>query len=313
MINKNSLFYATFTLLDNCLPRSLAIIPYRYCYHQLMQSAQVLPGECEVWVRNSVKQGNYVFGLSDLDLSLCSYASSRQDFVPVLRMLRDQKILFPFLGETNFYHPAWMMELKASANYYEIRRDPILFEKIRPIQNDIDGIVFLLRMLFADRTNLIGRPQIRSRKWLKHFEDLQLAPPLKINFDNICVSIAELAERPEVFEALQMLRGELKEPEMFFMPKKKFWKYLYPHKYLWFETDEVDDPAEILGSKLADICLRQIDWEVWGLMTQLPYIDDLNLGFKIHLERLGKVADSIGDKNGINQRIHLLLSHASEF
>lgn len=313
MINKNNLFYATFTLLDQCLPRKVARLPYDFAYQQLREASHHSPHSVKVWTRNSVKQGNFVFGLSDLDISLLSSAETAKEFDPILRLLSHQKTLFPFLGETNFYHPEWCQLLKASANFFELSRDPDLFQMLAPSKDPVDDVVFLLRMLFSDRENLITRPDIRRRKWMKHFLDVGVVPPGDITFDSICTTIGAIAAEPRIASSLQMLREDLSEPGVYFMPKKHFWKYLYPHKHLWFETSEVDEPGEIRGTKLAKICLRQIDWEIWGLMTQLPYIPDLNMGFKVHLERLGKVASALGDESGINSRISYLLERSALF
>jgi hypothetical protein len=310
MINKNKLYYSFFSLLDGYLSKRVALLPYQFAFKYLRESILVNQLSADVWVRNSVRQGNFVFGLSDLDISIYYVHCSPQELDQIRRILSLSKKIFPFLGEANFYNASLASQLIESANYYESQRDPELLLRLPKVEpSKVDGIVFLLRMLYSDRENLFHRPWMRKSKWLKHLASVGESSSELVDFEFIITLICRLINLPEVYEDLCFLKEDLSEPEIFFKLKPKYWKYLYPHRHLWFGTSTADDPSEVSGTILGEICIRQIDWEIWGLMTQLPVLKNKDEGLKIHLERLVKVANLIRGDSGIKERVdHLLKS-----
>ena len=286
-------------------------MPYDYAFNYLKEAILFNGLPVELWVRNSVRQGNYRFGLSDLDLTVYSDAMNETQFKKLKHLLTEAKKLFPFLGETNVYISPLAENLIQSANIHEIGRDPELLSRMPKVKDHpVDKTVFLLRMLYSDKTNLLQRPELRKSKWIMHLQGTDFEEHHGFGFDSVVSYLNSIIGVHGVDEALQYLKGDVSEPSVFLDEKPKLWKYLFPHKHLWFETAVPDSPEEVRGTILADICLRQIDWEVWGLMTQLPFIPDRQLGFKVHLNRLARVASEIDPDSKVASRINYLIQHS---
>lgn len=323
-MNKNlrdHLFY----FADQILPRRLALLPYSMALSSVKENASSnLPG-CEVWERNSIKRGNYVFGLSDLDLTFYANINySREELSQFFSNLNRIKTLYPFIGEVNFYFSSLAQQLIGSVNFYELNRDPVLKKKIIVSNFDyrIDGLVFILRMLYSDKFKLSESPYLRHKKWSAHLSDvfgtsLQSTHTLNFKFvQDYLLRGMELETKflPE-FESVMTILADpnFDEATVFDRKMPEIWKYLFPHRYIWFAGKGTEDFQAIKNTLLGDICLRQIDWEVWGLMTQLPFLQDNKYGFRIHLERLQIVAQNLDDSDDVSKRISVLLDFGERF
>jgi hypothetical protein len=69
LFGPQSLRQYIFFLADAFIPRSVARIPYQLCLEAISLSS---PLKISYWCRNSINEGNFVFGLSDLDITAVS-------------------------------------------------------------------------------------------------------------------------------------------------------------------------------------------------------------------------------------------------
>jgi hypothetical protein len=155
---RDSLFY----FVDKILPRKVAVIPYLSALKDFQLNSLNRWIDVSIWCRNSIYRGNYVFGLSDLDLTIYFEKDfHHQTLQEILRYQKHLKKVYPFLGELNLYVDSLSRELKGAVNYFEFHRDPILVKRIGQLESfdlKTDGAVFLLRMLYADRKKLRASP-----------------------------------------------------------------------------------------------------------------------------------------------------------
>lgn len=124
------------------------------------------------WTRNGMRTGNVQLLVSDIDLTIDCRTVSREDALAVLRKYRSLRRFVPVLGEANWLFSDSISFLAKYGNPLEIARDPELETLLRPsglrAPTDSARAVFLLRMLVADRRNLMKRPAARSGKWVRH-------------------------------------------------------------------------------------------------------------------------------------------------
>jgi hypothetical protein len=308
-----------FFFLDKILPRPLAVYPYRealgFLHLRFLQTG--LP--VEVWHRNSIYRGNYVFGLSDLDVTVyfASTNITSKDLQAVKSILLEAKRIYPFLGECNFYVEGLAMEFIASANYFEISRDKLLTKelKISSTANSVDRIVFILRMFYSDRVKLSKYPYLRQRKWSAHLEDvfsytsgnnnITAQTVIQLLMNEMNLTKESQLEVEHVFK--ELLNNDFKDEEVYGRKMSEMWKYIFPHRHAWSEDPSPEEIEKIKETILGPICLRQIDWEVWGLLGQLPFLSNKETWFRIHLTRLQKVVTVLDESSDINARIEKLL------
>lgn len=317
MIKKNILLTKVFKVIDPFLPRSIAVWPYQESYYYLLSEFQNKQIKSDIWIRNSVRLGNFIFGVSDLDLTVYSaHKITNKEIFKIKTILKEAKNIYPFIGECNFYNVELSSRLLSSANPYELKRDPELIKKIdKELDfNNLEKTIFLLRMLYADHQNLIRDPMSRLRKWNQHFQMLDLPVKESISFNIIIEiiidSINDKTNSIDIRNALNFLKTPfVDEDKIYHATTPPLWKFLFPHKHLWFEREIEDFPEEKENTVLGNICLRQIDWEIWGLMTQLPEIKDKEFGLKLHLNRLSRVASRLNPKSDIPEKIQILLNN----
>ena len=313
---RDSFFYG----VDKLLPMWMRRLPYLAA---LKNTQLDLHGQygISVWARNTFKSGDFVFGVSDLDLTVV-IESKCELKTEWLEILHRNKKRYPFIGEINFYFLEKTPVYLSSLNSYEGMRDPELMQLIpgRVKFDRIDKIVFLLRMLFSDREKLLSFPELRQKKWKSHFSLLGMSSSGIENFDTISEKIIQLLhDEPEIrnhiLSVLDFMKtNTLTDKSIFSSELPLTWKFLFPHKYLWFlSKSEREEVPESMSSFLIQICLRQIDWEIWGLMSQLPYSKGLSYNLNIHMRRLRRVVELIDPKNKSIQRIDYFLQDLIKF
>lgn len=310
-----------FLTLDRLLPRSLAGMPYEYALESIRESIfHELDADC--WCRNSYNSGNFVFGLSDLDITIYFSRTKleRSEVRRLKSLLETKKRIFPFLGEANIYLESIAEEFSSSFNYFERQRDPFLNSILTPADSTtrhLDKIVFLLRMLHSDRVKLRVAPQLRVKKWNKHFSDIfDIREGERIiDFDEVVQKIMSLlpgdgTSFPFVLDALNLLKDPgYDDVKIYHRHTPEFWKFLFPNRYLWFEREDAYNGFDaFISSGLAPITLRQIDWEVWGLMSQYPLLPEYHGCFSVHLERLKRLALILEPAGNVGARIEKLLN-----
>ena len=153
-------------------PYSLALQLIRW------QAARSIEPRPEIWARNSFLTSAFVPFKSDLDLTVWFEtepdAEARRKMA---RILRRAKRIFPALGECNSYIGGMAAALEPWANRFELQRDPQFSRRLaapkdvgaRPVSENAERTVFLLRMLEIDFHNLVTAPERREAKWRKHF------------------------------------------------------------------------------------------------------------------------------------------------
>ncbi len=152
------------------LPRAVALIPYQ-CALVVLRLFIGLGMKASVWNRNSTRSGSFLFGVSDLDLTVVGKSSINFEFLKSSLIVL--KRVFIFLGETNLYHYSQLELVLPRMNVYELKRDPEL-EKLNRYpkqETKVEKFVFTQRMLFADVLTLGTDPGLRQLKW-KHLFDL---------------------------------------------------------------------------------------------------------------------------------------------
>ncbi len=302
-----------FYSIDNYLPRKLAAWPYQLALTNIQIQAMGLTG-IKVWARNSYKKGNFTFGVSDLDLTiLIMPEAGSADVSRIISTLKSQKIIYPFLGEANFYYFEKLNIFKSSLNLYEKSRDPELAGYLQTAEKkniNVEKAVFLLRILYSDRVRIINRPGMRQKKWQEHFNLLQLPSSQKILFPDVLKVLSDLLsmDLQLLKETLAPLcRKSLTEQEVFAANMPRYWRFLYPNKHLWFHFGPEDELEKLRGTTLGQVCLKQIEWEVWGIMSQIPLLKKDKEAVRRHLKRLVEVSNQLSDNSEIPIQVEELL------
>lgn len=318
MILKKFRYYSLFWL-DSLLPRFVAAIPYKIAFIILQKRLKHL-ADVNIWYRNSFKKGNYVFGISDLDITiLMSQKNYRESSSEILHILSSHKKIFPFLGESNFYFYELINLESACLNDFESKRDPILLFMIASKfenENQVEKIVFLLRALSSDKEKLTNFPLIRQSKWKAHLKDLGIEIPKQVTKDFIIDTIIDLfdlpkEQHPELRKIMAISSStEIKDHDIYHIQLPYLWKYIFPHKFIWEETHLNDDFSLIKNTIIEKICLRQLNWENWGIMSQLPFLRKNN-DIIAHLNRQSKLALALGDKLTY-ERFKIVISFAEK-
>jgi len=278
-----------FSALDSMLPRALALIPYQSALLLLKLIFEFGLG-VRVWNRNSTRSGGFIFGISDLDITLVHDGRVSIDFIRFV--LTTLKKIIPFLGEANLYQADHLAKILPRMNCFELMRDPELQSRflVKKDFNLGEKFVFIQRMLFSDAYSLKEHPLYRQLKWRNHFKlinydfkggviDFQIVvnilKELSQNTPRICRSIDNWCEN--VFkDDLDIYRTDLGEGFGIFAP----------HCKLWFNSSEDVSYLKTLTKIELEIFLAQIDWEVCGIYSQ-----KFNLSkeqYRQHLEMLLK-------------------------
>jgi hypothetical protein len=277
-----------FTFADWLMPLWLKLIPYKIGFIICKNLFLYTFKNSKLWVRNSVQRKTLVFGLSDLDLTfLTDYPIDRNQFSQANKKV---KFLVPFLGEINFYQNNHFEFIAKTINSFELERDHHLqsFITHTPQSDEVEKVVFLLRMLRSDKALLRGENHYRQNKWRDHFRMLNLSsPPGMITAEIIIKEISHFfSNKDEIFKTLgTWLSSAPWRDDLYHDHFGEHWKFLNPHLYLWFEKN--DEQLALNVSELEkNILKRQIDWELFGLYSQRLWLDMNSVNR--HVERLEK-------------------------
>lgn len=296
-----------FSSVDTLLPRWVALIPYELALRVCQISLGTKGEKAEVWKRNSTILGSFVFGLSDLDLTILT--SNELSFEKLGQKLRSLKKPILFLGEANYYCKKDLSWIGKYINLFELKRDPLLMRMMDSgkKENDIEALVFILRMLDSDFMTLKEMPHIRQKKWSQHFLSVSANVLSPITLQQVIDYLRKGFKSEGLGEALNSWVGLMDKNtfEPFKDSHHSFFKVLFPHKHLWFH-DGKDEKAFLNGLNEFEksFLLSQIDWEIWGIYTQRFWLKAENS--LIHLGRLLKVREVIRpleDTKEISQRL----------
>lgn len=315
---QNTFFYT----IDLFLPRFIAVIPYNIALRSLILKMAVF-NNVQVWDRNSIRRGNFIFGVSDLDITILITGKMYTDEAnEINRILKEHKMFFPFLGETNFYLDDLSGKLAPSLNYYERLRDPILSNKLINIDYDdlnVEKATFLLRMIYADRVKLGKMTFLRQKKWKGHFSDLGFNIPDKVSIENVLENLLELLKLNATLEKKLMevirfvLTTDLNEQNIYHIELPELWKFIFPHKHIWFDYDRVENFDIIKGTLLEKVCLRQLEWEIWGLMSQVPFLPSIEENLVKHLKRQARAALALDHQSPVDAMVIQLNEALEDF
>ncbi len=285
--------------MDQILPRGLALFPYSTGLLFLRILLKLLFGPAtKVWDRNSVRARTFIFGVSDLDITVLS---DRELPAPELcKALKISKRFLPFLGEANVYLATDLKVLVPRMNSFELRRDPVLesVTKVARREDRIEKLIFLQRMFFSDALTLAEGPLLRQKKWRHHLELTGIeVPEGQLTTETVIQALGSLLpSRPGLSGSLRRWMKEFRSPEfdVYHAEMGEGFRILAPHLYLWFHHDREARDRELLESLLSEeraLIERQIDWEIWGLYCQRSWLRATQV--LEHLERLTKVRAAI--------------------
>jgi hypothetical protein len=235
-----------------------------------------------LWTRNSYHFKCHIPGLSDIDISVLS-KETPEGFLLYRNVL---KLVFPWIGEVNWYPEMIAQDMCSLANKVEMSRDPVLtglYLKEGAQASDAEKFVFLLRMIDYDLACLRSNPAARVRKWAYHWSLLKPNSSAEekrkfchvLSLDNIIEFALEFvpAGKKELVHARLM--------DIFFDSGRCDW--LMPHKYLNLYDFDVSACETIYP----EVTQAQIDWEFWGVCTQAYWLPKSS--FQDHLEKLDRL------------------------
>jgi len=315
------LLQKSFSFIGKGLPLGVQKAIYLLPFYILKRSIKD-----EVWYRHSVYFGDIEFAYSDLDLSVLLTESHSEDIQKKIRRL---KFFFPFIGEVSYFDRNYLFQIEPYANSVELKRDPALKEKMNKEDKDIDlaeEIVFILNWLSHDshkmRENFRGRKK-KIRRFLKILDieerDVQGITELinlliEEKFQHSDLNSVEVRKFLTQFSFYDFTRRSADNE--FYYDCEEFHRYLFcffPQRWIgaalhYGEFDQCEKFLSDLSPFEKEIFLKQINWEIWGLMGQWRKGDDL-INLLIHCENLKKLLvplgqDSTTQQVGLDQLIH---------
>ena len=233
-----------------------------------------------IWARNSYESGDLVPGLSDIDLTVISTEGEPPPYS--LEVLGVFKKIFIILGEVNSYNPESLEIIKDIYNYYEIQRDPKLMSyfNLSKKPNEVDSTIYLMRTYESDKHNIENRIKFRKRKWLRVFQLLEI--------ENEELSMSSL------YTQLQKRIGErILNNQMLYSP----------HTWLECNFQKLNDTQvkEIFSSLTETeslIIIGQIRWEVFGILTQLPFLKNRK-DMRYHFDNLKTILSYLSSSDAV--------------
>lgn len=268
------------------------------------------------WCKNSVALDDFIFGTSDLDISiLMDDENAYQSVKGLLSYLEFLKGLFPFVGEISIYLKPDLLWLKPLINPFELRRDPELLKylSLDGSQKEL-GIsekrVFAIHWLMSDHkkmnqnfshrkpkvkrfSGLIGWHKLAECSDYQEFIDVFLKYLFKDKeegqrFIDLWQRLSEFLNNKD-HQGLLAFYQEYKEREFFMTYFPTIWLGisvelgLISEELLLIEKAAKEDKEVLEG---------MLSWEAWGLYTQhLFHMESVDL--TIHLGHLKKVAEAI--------------------
>jgi len=293
---KNSLFQSVCLGLDTVIPRRITKTLYypSFLIFQILCKFHFSKNLKHTYLRNSFFLNYCVFGLSDYDFGIVlKTRASVKDWNCFYQNFKRLKFIFPFWGEINLYCEDEIDDLVAFINPIELKRDPYLSNKFKLEASPEEKFVFLSRSLSTNFPNWKFEQKKRF-KFSTYFDLCQMKYSSKTDVKEMLESnLYELLQTPIQKNYIHFIipfQNLLKNsPDILWEPSSSEVKVLFPQHYLWFEREEGNE--EFLGSLSESdkrVLVGQLNWEIWGLMTQL-YTFEGKDSFVIHLNRIKKV------------------------
>ena len=233
------------------------------------------------WARNSYYFDNIVPGLSDIDFTiLLNSERSRREIQLFLKLYSLFKRFIPILGEINIYEQKDLSSAATWINWYELKRDPMLFNLVEALSpKNGDKFVYLLRLLESDAFNLISRPSQRHKKWQRHFQEVELCCPNEITLLNTisailpCSPITQKHNETKSFLSYYLSHNQSETYQNLHCDEKeRLFIIMYPHRWLVAANGERSLVSTLRRLRFTEeeleIICAQLKWEVNGLYTQ---------------------------------------------
>lgn len=288
-----------FRQIDSVLPRPVALIPYQ-CALWALKAFIGIGMNARVWNRNSTRNGAFIFGVSDLDVTVVAKSSISFEFLR--QALATLKRVFIFLGETNLYHYSHLSIVLPRMNTFELKRDPDLqtFYPAVKTPTVVEKFVFTQRMLFADIFTLAADSSLRQSKWKNHFDLIEYDHHGKnIDLRFVTDALKDMCHHnPRISQALEIWLQHVFKPgfDPYHSKLGEGFKILAPHCHLWFQLENKDGEFLAgLSQMEKEIIRAQINWEFWGLYCQRYAINRQQV--LNHLERLQKAYACVSSEN----------------
>lgn len=256
------------------------------------------------WTRNSYVTGNLVYGLSDIDFTL--YLRDLDfpcDEGPYLKRYENLKRFFPFLGEINIYKQSQEELIAKLINPLELERDPTLAQReilrIDPTyKTDVDRFTYLFRMFLSDKENILLTPGARIAKWKRHFKAIDIDVS-KLSSDNLYSSIIEALINLSHESFRQTLEDFMSLPNSI-NNRLLISNLITFAPQLWHFSFRGVSEVQAVVYQISESSFRdqnyffsQLKWELFGLITQLPMIEDKFFQYHYHLPYLIKLLENM--------------------
>lgn len=247
----------------------------------------------EISARHSFYFKRIAFGLSDIDLTLYNEeVATREERESLVTKVSFMQKINPILGEINYFEMEGIKSLEKFINPYEAMRDPILSAKINNERGaKTELIVFIMRLIKSDFKNLAKRIYRRFDK-LEYCTEF-LSPKKKLAYVDIQTigDFTNYLKKNIVDEEFHFVINYLKAKLQFDSLDD------YEELELIWELDWDNlKNLENANSLTKEILLENIKWEIWGLYTQLPFLEDYNMTLQ-HVLVLKSVYESIDEEN----------------
>lgn len=289
-------------------PYSISSTPYDFALKVVQAYFKDL--DVEIWSRNGHVLRTLTPGASDLDLTVMARKNDEVTFNSFMNRYNRLKVFLPFLGEINWVFEDSLEFFGSYLNPMEGNRDPLLLERISTnfSCSEAQKVCFFLRCLASDtygiRTNFLSR----KRKWDRHLQDLgfyeykdKLKTPAEIFElceENLLVKNLPHYQSGFLGKLIQNYHQDINAWNRFYQVSNvRDFIVLAPNRWLGatLHFEKLEEDIELIRS-FSDfefsLFQAQIEWEVWGLYTQINQIEDKE-GLKKHLNNFMLVIDKL--------------------
>lgn len=246
----------------------------------------------EIGVRHSFYFKEIEFGYSDIDFTIYNKNKiSFNEYSEIRKRLKLSKALIPIMGEINCYEGEGINKLERLINPFEALRDPLLKKNctVSDTKNEAQKIIFILRIIESDKYNLKNKMNKRFKKLSYTFSLIESKKILlKKDIESLKTFnnyIQENFIETESELITNYLNATLSESAMTNLKLRELLSCLNIN---WDEFSKLKEKRELSDDLIVEI----IKWELWGIYSQMPFIDDYSVSLT-HVLVLGDVLKSI--------------------
>ena len=319
------------------IPRSIQRKIYKLPI--MLISRKLAPEREFAWCKNSVALDDFIFGISDLDISILLVDGEDQKKTKnLLSHLVLLKRLFPFMGETSIYFESDFSWLRTLINPAELRRDPELLKRMSFYGSLKELTInqkraFAIHWLMSDYKKMERDFSQRKAK-IKRFSGLLGWGKLDqcSNYEDFLgtflVYLFKEKRDRKVFQDLWQKTSILLERNdhqrllKFYRDYKEraFMMTYFPAVWLGLSVELgliseelllIEEMSQEHRNKKGEksVLEEMLAWELWGLYTQHLFHAD-SIALTIHLGHLKKVAIALGNQKIVDAFAYLESSHS---